>query len=60
VLAPYQQVKDLRTNEEAGNVEAVLDGDLDAFIEAIDRAAILETVRTGVCGMGRGDRILHV
>jgi peptide chain release factor 2 len=34
VLAPYQLVKDLRTNEETGNVEAVLDGDLDAFIEA--------------------------
>jgi acetolactate synthase-1/3 small subunit len=33
---------------------------LDAFLEAIDRAAILETVRTGVCGMGRGDRILRV
>jgi len=27
-------VKDLRSNEETGNVEAVLDGDLDAFIEA--------------------------
>jgi peptide chain release factor 2 len=34
VMAPYQLVKDLRTNEETGNVEAVLDGDLDAFIEA--------------------------
>ncbi len=34
VLAPYQLVKDLRTGEETGNVEAVLDGDLDAFIEA--------------------------
>jgi peptide chain release factor 2 len=34
VLAPYQQVKDLRTNHEAGNVDAVLDGDLDEFIEA--------------------------
>ncbi len=34
VLAPYQLVKDLRTNEETGNVEAVLDGDLDVFIEA--------------------------
>jgi acetolactate synthase-1/3 small subunit len=33
---------------------------LDAFIEAIDRAAILETVRTGVCGIGRGDRVLRV
>ena len=34
VLAPYQQVKDLRTNHETGNVDAVLDGDLDDFIEA--------------------------
>ena len=31
---------------------------LDAFLEAIDGALILETVRTGVCGIGRGDRIL--
>jgi peptide chain release factor 2 len=34
VMAPYQLVKDLRTNHETGNVEAVLDGDLDDFIEA--------------------------
>lgn len=33
VLAPYQLVKDLRTNVETGNVTAVLDGDLDEFIE---------------------------
>jgi len=33
---------------------------LDAFLNAIDRALILETVRTGVCGIGRGDRILKV
>ncbi|MBL8483798.1 MAG: acetolactate synthase small subunit [Rhodocyclaceae bacterium] len=32
---------------------------LDAFIGAIDRTLILETVRTGVCGIGRGDRILR-
>jgi len=32
----------------------------DAFLEAIDRSAILETVRTGVCGIGRGERILRV
>jgi len=31
---------------------------LDAFINAIDKDLILETVRTGVCGVGRGDRIL--
>ena len=34
VLAPYQLVKDLRTDVETGNVDLVLDGDLDAFIEA--------------------------
>ena len=34
VLHPYQMVKDLRTNVEKGNAQAVLDGDLDGFIEA--------------------------
>ncbi|HEX3796254.1 MAG TPA: peptide chain release factor 2 [Acidimicrobiales bacterium] len=34
VMAPYQLVKDLRTQHETGNVEAVLDGDLEAFMEA--------------------------
>ena len=34
VMAPYQLVKDLRTNRETGNVDAVMDGDLDAFMEA--------------------------
>ena len=34
VLHPYQRVKDLRTNIESGNVNAVLDGALDAFIES--------------------------
>ncbi|QBI18780.1 peptide chain release factor 2 [Egibacter rhizosphaerae] len=34
VLHPYQMVKDLRTGHETGNTDAVLDGDLDAFIEA--------------------------
>ena len=33
---------------------------LDAFIDAVDRAAILETVRTGTSGIGRGERILRV
>jgi peptide chain release factor 2 len=37
VQAPYQQIKDLRTGHETGNVEAVLDGDLDGFIEAFLR-----------------------
>ncbi len=33
VFQPYQMVKDHRTNIEVGNVEAVMDGDLDVFIE---------------------------
>ena len=33
---------------------------LDAFIDAIDRAAILETVRTGSSGVARGERVLKV
>jgi peptide chain release factor 2 len=37
VLAPYQQVKDLRTGHETGNVQAVLDGDLDPFMESFLR-----------------------
>jgi len=34
VLQPYQMVKDLRTNVEKGNPQAVLDGDLDDFMAA--------------------------
>ena len=33
---------------------------LDSFIQAIDARLILETVRTGISGIGRGDRILRV
>ena len=33
---------------------------LDAFLEALDRSAILETVRTGVSGIGRGEWVLKV
>jgi len=33
---------------------------LDAFLEALDKGAILETVRSGASGIGRGDRILKV
>ena len=34
VMHPYKLVKDLRTNHETGNVNAVMDGDLDAFLKA--------------------------
>lgn len=35
VLAPYQQVKDLRSNLAYSNVEAILDGDIDEMIEGV-------------------------
>jgi peptide chain release factor 2 len=47
VLAPYRLVKDLRTSHETGNVDAVLDGDLDPFIEAYLLAAAGGTLRKG-------------
>jgi peptide chain release factor 2 len=34
VLAPYQLVKDVRSDHESGNVQAVLDGELGPFVEA--------------------------
>ncbi len=40
VLHPYQMVKDHRTNYEVGNAQAVLNGDLDGFIEAYLRESI--------------------
>jgi peptide chain release factor 2 len=49
VLAPYQQVKDLRTDYETGNVQAVLDGDLDPFMEAY-----LRWRRAQMAGEGNG------
>jgi len=35
-------------------------GKIDAFLRALDRTAILETVRTGSSGIGRGERVLRV
>ncbi|MGH8838962.1 MAG: peptide chain release factor-like protein, partial [Jiangellaceae bacterium] len=37
VLHPYQMVKDLRTEYEVGNPQAVLDGEIDDFLEAAVR-----------------------
>lgn len=47
VLAPYRLVKDLRTSYEMGNVDAVLDGSLDDFIEAYLLAAAGGTLKKG-------------
>lgn len=40
VFHPYSMIKDHRTNLEVGNVDAVMDGDLDQFIEAYLRSTI--------------------
>ncbi len=40
VLHPYKMVKDLRTGYEVGNVDAVLDGDLDGLIDAYLRSTV--------------------
>jgi peptide chain release factor 2 len=35
VLAPYQQVKDTRSNQPFSNVDGILDGDIDKLIEGV-------------------------
>ncbi len=40
VFHPYQMVKDLRTNEETTDVQGVMDGDLDPFIQALLRQGV--------------------
>ncbi|MFC5050343.1 peptide chain release factor 2 [Rubritalea spongiae] len=35
VFQPYQMVKDLRTGEESANIQGIMDGEIDAFIEAM-------------------------
>jgi peptide chain release factor 2 len=47
VLQPYRLVKDLRTSHQNGNVDAVLDGALDDFIEAYLLAAAGGTLKKG-------------
>jgi peptide chain release factor 2 len=47
VLAPYRLVKDLRTGYEVGNVDGVLDGSLDEFIEAYLLAAAGGNLKKG-------------
>jgi acetolactate synthase I/III small subunit len=51
----------LDVTDKSYTIELTGTGDkLDAFLQAIDRETILETVRTGASGIGRGERILRV
>jgi peptide chain release factor 2 len=43
VMQPYQMIKDLRTGYEVGDVQRVMDGDLDAFVEAYLAAGARKT-----------------
>jgi len=51
VLQPYQMVKDLRTNVESSNPSAVLDGDIDAFLNAALASKIKGTTDDGESGL---------
>jgi peptide chain release factor 2 len=56
VMQPYQLVKDLRTDHETGNIQAVLDGDIEAFIEAFLRfRAKQRTGKNGESAKGKVD-----
>ena len=46
VLYPYQQVKDTRTDLESSQTQAILDGDIDAFIEAFLKQQSREATRS--------------
>jgi peptide chain release factor 2 len=56
VMAPYRLVKDVRTGTEMGDVDAVLDGDIDRFIEAYLMSTAPD-VEAGVLQAGVGKKL---
>jgi acetolactate synthase I/III small subunit len=60
-LADIFRGRIIDVTDKSYTIELTGDGSkLDAFIEALEGSAILETVRTGCSGIGRGERILKV
>jgi peptide chain release factor 2 len=54
VLYPYQLVKDVRTSDETGNVDAVLDGDIDDFVVGYHRWRVHQEQAVGIGSSGTG------
>ena len=52
VFHPYQMVKDLRSGQETTDVQAVMDGDLDPFIQSLLHQGVEVAVNEGVTGSG--------
>ena len=57
VFQPYQLVKDLRTGQETGNLQAVMDGALGPFIEAKLRARVARKSRAPATAVPRAGHL---
>ncbi|MGN1209380.1 MAG: acetolactate synthase small subunit [Duodenibacillus sp.] len=59
-IAEIFRARIVDVNDKTYTIEVTGDrGKLDAFIKTVDSALILETVRTGACGIARGERVLR-
>ena len=60
-IADIFRARVIDVTEKTYVIELTGTGDkLDGFLEALDRSLILETVRTGACGIGRGEWVVKV
>ena len=59
-IAEIFRARIVDVNDKTYTIEVTGDrSKLDAFIKTVDSALILETVRTGACGIARGERVLR-